>query len=211
MMSVYNVKDPLSDVVRLATANFSESVDVVFMLDGKVGKSVAKGIVDLPCGLGRDIKIGVFADGDAAKEAYDAGADFVGSEDFVEKILHGNHKVKYDWFLSTPDLMPLVARLAKTLGPRGLMPNPKTGTVTSSFSDLICKIKKGRVKFKSDAYGLIHMKIGDMGLGLDELESNLKECVSVIQNIQVEGKKVFIKRAYLSTTLSKGSVKLKLN
>lgn len=207
---VCNIVNALADVVKLAKSGFSESVDVVFVLDQQFVKQGVKGCIDLPSGLGREVRIVVFAKEENVSELLGAGADAVGGEELIERVSAGD-KFDYDWCLATPDLMPVVSRLAKVLGPRGLMPNPKMGTVGASLGGLVKKIKLGRVRFKSDAGGLIHIKIGNVKFSSDELLNNLKECLSVLADVQVDGKAISITRAYLSTTMSLGSIELKLN
>ncbi|MBQ4875575.1 MAG: 50S ribosomal protein L1 [Rickettsiaceae bacterium H1] len=203
------MQESLFNVVSLAGSSFIESVDLVVMLDSKSIKNSIKGVIDLPHGSGREVKVAVLAKGDDAKMATDAGADYVGEEDLVQKVLNDT-TIQFDWFLSTPDLMPLAARLSKVLGPRNLMPNPKIGTVTKSLTDAVDKIKSGRIRFKSDNCGLIHLKIGNIKFSIGHLEENLKECLSVIKALRVENKLVVVKKAYLSTTMSGGSIKLNI-
>lgn len=204
------MKEALVNVVNLAKSKFVESVDLALVLEDKFTKSSIRGVVDLPFGRGDEVKIGVFAEGEHAKAAIEAGADVVGSEDLIDKILKDDNFI-CDWFLATSDLMPMVARLSRVLGPKGLMPNPKFGTVTFSFAELIDKIRAGRIRFKSDTYGIIHIKIGNVKFSADDLENNLRECLCVIQNLRYDGTPVLVKEAYLSTTMGRGSVKLKLN
>lgn len=205
-----STSDALKEVVALAKAKFVESIDLVVMLDKKLLKNPVRGIVDLSCGLGKDVKIAVFAKGDQAIEAKNAGADVVGADDLVEEILSAK-KVDFDWCLSSFDLMPSVVRLSKILGPKGIMPNPKMNTVTDKLADLIIKIRKGRVKFVSDSYGLIHLKIGSVKFSIEDLESNLNDCIAVISNTKSENKNIEVKSAFLSTTMGVGSVKVLFN
>ncbi len=210
-MSVYNVKEALSQVLEMARANFVESVDLTVAIDEKSAKNSVKGFIDLPFGLGKEIKVGVFAKGEVAQEALEAGADLVGDEALIQEMSDGK-KIECDWFLSTPDMMSSVSRLARILGPRNLMPNPKHQTlITSSCAPVIKKIKSGRVKYKADSAGLIHIKVGNVKCAVGDLEGNVNECLNVVQNLRFDNKCVFIKVAYLSTSMSRGSVKLKVN
>lgn len=212
-MSYYNIQEGLECAVKAAKANFIESVDLAIALNKKFVKSGLRGLVDLPCGIGKDVKIGVFADNEGSKEeAINAGASIVGGEDLIQEIF-ASGKVDCDWFLSTSSFMTKVTRISKILGPKGLMPNPKLGTVTSALGDMINKIKLGRIRFKSDSYGLIHVKIGSIDFKPEDLERNLNACLeSIVSFAPVNNKNDNLIRAvYINTTMSKGSIRLKLN
>ena len=189
---MYEINEGISNVISLAKANFVESVDVVVAIDKKMAKQGVRGVIDLPHAVKGDMKICVFIKDELAEEVMQAGAELAGGEDLIQKIID-NPNIGYDWFVSTPDFMPKVAKLSKILGPKGLMPNPKFGTVTPSVIDVINKLKKGRVKFKSDSHGFIHLKVGNVNFTIGEIEDNIRECLSVIKTFSnADGKPLTI-------------------
>ncbi len=211
-MSMLNVKESLRKVVSSASANFSESVDLAVMLNKGIKGSI-KSFVDLPHSTGKNVTIGVFAEKDDCQSALDAGANVVGKDDLIQKILNDN--LLCDWFIAPPSLMQLVAKVSKILGPKGIMPNPKLGTVTNKFIDIIKKIRQGRIRYKSDAHNIIHVKIGNVACKLDTLQDNLHEVLNSISSTvsanNAKAKVSIFNKVYINTTMSKGSVLLKMS
>ncbi len=161
------------DVIKsLAKANFDETIEVVFRLgvDPRKADQIVRGTVALPSGTGRNVRIAVFAAGEAATAAREAGADHVGAEDLVALVQGG--MLEFDVAIATPDLMPMVGKLGRVLGPRGLMPNPKTGTVTPDTARAVTEFKGGRVEYRTDRYGNVHVPIGKVSFASESLLAN---------------------------------------
>ena len=167
------------------SAKFDESVDLAIRLgvDPKHADQMVRGAVNLPHGTGKTVRVVVFAKGDKAKEAQEAGADVVGAEDLVEKIQKENW-LDFDSAVSTPDLMGLVGRLGRVLGPRGLMPNPKVGTVTFDIGKAVRELKGGRVEFKAEKAGVVHARIGKISFGGEKLRDNAWALLELIQKLK---------------------------
>jgi large subunit ribosomal protein L1 len=164
---------------------------------------MVRGVVSLPAGTGKDVKVAVFARDAKAKEAQDAGADIVGSEDLAENVKSG--KFEFDRVISTPDMMALVGQLGKILGPRGLMPNPKLGTVTDNVADAVKSIKGGSVEYRVEKAGIIHAGIGKADFTEEAIKSNVKAIVEAIQNAKPTGAKgTYIKNISLTSTMGVG-------
>ncbi|MFV9838694.1 MAG: 50S ribosomal protein L1 [Aaplasma endosymbiont of Hyalomma asiaticum] len=201
----YSVEDGVDQLLKSASANFKESVDVAIRLstgDSKSGDSI-RGVSVLPKGLGKDVRVAVLAKGEYAKQAREAGADVVGDEGLVDEIKKGR-KLDFDWCIATPDFMSQVSVIAKILGPRGLMPNPKFGTVTFDVAKMVGIIKSGQVRFKSDRYGIIHVKIGDVGFSREDLIENLRAVISSVQNMKPSTVKgTFLRAVFLNSTMGK--------
>ena len=176
----YPVKEALDMVVGTARAKFDETVDAAIRLgvNPKHADQMVRGSVALPNGLGKTIRVLVFAKGEKEKEALDAGADFVGSDDMVEKIKEG--WLDFDRVIATPDMMGSVGKLGKVLGPRGLMPNPKVGTVTFDVGKAVKELKAGRVEFRVEKAGIVHSPIGKASFGPDKLFENLMALIETI-------------------------------
>lgn len=168
----YSIGDAFKLVVDTARAKFDESIDVAVRLgvDPKQSDQQVRGAVSLPHGLGKNVRVVVFAKGPKEQEARDAGADFVGADDLVEKIQGG--WLDFDKCLATPDMMATVSKVAKVLGPRGLMPNPKVGTVTMTVGAAVTAEKKGKLAFRVDKAGIVHASIGRKAMGSDQLREN---------------------------------------
>ncbi|MDB1135354.1 50S ribosomal protein L1 [Candidatus Anaplasma sp. TIGMIC] len=200
-----SAEEGIDQLLKSATARFKESVDVAIRLstgDSRSAEAI-RGVAVLPKGLGRDVKVAVFAKGEYAKQARDAGADVVGDEDLIEEIKKGR-KLDFDWCIATPDFMSQVSAIAKTLGPKGLMPNPKFGTVTFDVAKMVGIIKAGQVKFRSDRYGIVHVKVGDVGFSREDLMENLRAVISAVQNLKpATVKGAFLKAVFLNTTMGK--------
>ncbi|KKP35814.1 MAG: 50S ribosomal protein L1 [candidate division TM6 bacterium GW2011_GWF2_32_72] len=195
----------LSKVKECAFAKFDESVDVDINLsiDPTKGDQVVRGSVVLPNSSGKAVRVVVFAKGDKADEAEKAGADFVGAEDLVDKILGG--WMDFDNAIATPDLMGLVGKVAKILGPRGLLPNKKLGTVTFEVADVVNDLKKGRLFFKNDKGGAVHFAIGKLSLGTEKLEENLRTFIkSLVAAKPASAKGKFLKSITVSSTMGVG-------
>src|SRR5207342_3299741 len=161
----------------LSKASFDEGVDVAVRLgvDPRKADQMVRGTVALPEGTGKNVRVAVFASGDAAQEARDAGADIVGADDLAAEIEKGNFN--FDVAIATPDLMPLVGRLGRILGPRGLMPNPKTGTVTTDVGKSVAEFKGGKVEYRTDRYGNVHVPLGRASFDIDQLSANFRAVI----------------------------------
>jgi large subunit ribosomal protein L1 len=191
---------------------FDESVDLAVRLgvDPKHADQMVRGAVNLPHGTGKTVRVVVFAKGDKAKEAQDAGADAVGAEDLVEKIQKENW-LEFDSAVATPDLMGLVGRLGRVLGPRGLMPNPKVGTVTFDVAKAVRELKGGRVEFKAEKAGVVHARIGKISFGGDKLRENAWALLELIQKLKPStAKGTYVRSVAVSTTMSP-SIKIDVN
>ena len=179
-------------------------------LDTRKSDQQLRGAIVLPNGTGKEKKVLVIAKGDNAKAAKEAGADYVGDTDMLEKIEKENW-LDFDVMIATPDMMPLLGKLGKVLGPKGLMPNPKTGTVTTDVKKAVSDVKKGRVEYKTDSYGNVHALVGKVSFTEEALMENIKAFVAVILKSKpsvVKG--VYVKNVALSTTMGPG-IKLDIN
>lgn len=208
-MKEYGLQDAVSLVKEIKTAKFDESVDVSIRLgvDPKYPDQMVRGTVVLPHGTGRVKRVLVIASGEKQKEAEEAGADFYGGEDIVEKIQKENW-FDFDVLIVTPDMMKHVGRLGKLLGPKGLMPSPKAGTVTFNVLDAVSEIKKGRVEFKVDKTGIINSSVGKMSFENDKLADNARDFIKAVLKAKptaLKGK--YVLSVYLSSTMGP-SVKL---
>lgn len=200
---------PVTDAVKLiksrASAKFDETVEIAMNLniDPRKQDQNLRGTVMLPHGTGKSVRVGVFARGDKAKEASDAGADVVGAEDLVEKVQAG--QIDFDRCIATPDLMALVGRLGKILGPRGLMPNPRLGTVTANVTEAVQAAKGGQVEFRAEKAGIVHAGVGKASFTDDALIDNVRAFVGAITRGKPTGVKgTYIKRVSLSSTMGPG-------
>ena len=209
-LRVHGLREAIEIVKSSAFAKFHESVDLVVRLgvDPKHSDQMVRGSVVLPHGTGRSVKILVFAKGEKAKEAASAGADYVGAEDMAEKI--GQGWMDFSQVVATPDLMAMVGKLGKILGPRGLMPNPKSGTVTFDLNKAIKEIRQGKVDYKVEKAGIIHACVGRVSFTVDQLHENLNVILeSIIRAKPVSAKGQYLKSASLSSTMGP-AVKLDL-
>jgi large subunit ribosomal protein L1 len=192
-------------VKKTASAKFDESVDVAIRLgvDPRKADQTVRGTVALPAGTGKTLRIAVVAAGDAAAEARAAGADLVGADDLAAEIEKGN--MDFDLMIATPDMMPLVGRLGRVLGPRGLMPNPKSGTVTQDVGRAVTEFKGGKVEYRTDRYGNVHVRIGKASFSAADLEANFRAIVDEIQRVKpASAKGKYLKKISLSTTMGPG-------
>jgi large subunit ribosomal protein L1 len=204
-----NKLHPLTDAVKAvkdaATAKFDETVELALGLgvDPRHADQMVRGTVNLPHGTGKTLRVAVFARGDKADEARAAGADIVGAEDLAEQVQAG--QIDFDRCIATPDLMPLVGRLGRILGPRGLMPNPKLGTVTPNVREAVEAAKGGQVQFRVEKAGIVHAGVGKASFGADQLVANVKAFVDAINKAKPSGAKgTYLKRANLSSTMGPG-------
>jgi large subunit ribosomal protein L1 len=201
----YSLEEAIRIVKESSYTKFDESVDLSFNLgvDPKKSDQMVKGSVVLPHGMGKKVKVLVFAKGEKEKEAVNAGADIVGAEDLVEKISKG--WLDFDKTVATPDMMGLVGKLGKILGPRGLMPNPKLGTVTFDISRAVKEIKAGKVEYKAEKAGIIHVPIGKVSFAGQKLFDNAKAVVdSIIKAKPATSKGKYLKKLSISSTMGPG-------
>jgi large subunit ribosomal protein L1 len=200
---------PIAEAVKLikerAKAKFDETVEIAMNLgvDPRHADQMVRGVVSLPNGTGRTLRVAVFAKGAKADEAKKAGADVVGAEDLVAEVQGG--KVDFDRCIATPDMMPLVGRLGKVLGPRGLMPNPKVGTVTMDVANAVKDAKGGAVEFRVEKAGIIQAGVGKASFGEQQLLENIKAFTDAVQKARPAGAKgTFVQRVALSSTMGPG-------
>jgi large subunit ribosomal protein L1 len=185
-----------------ARAKFDETVELAVRLgvDPRKAEQMIRGTVALPSGTGKDVRVAVFAAGDAAAEARAAGADVVGADDLVAQIEGG--VLDFDVAIATPDLMPMVGKLGRTLGPRGLMPNPKTGTVTTEVGKAVGEFKGGKVEYRTDRYGNVHVPIGKVSFAPEALTANMRAVLDELQRAKPAASKGrYLRRISLATTM----------
>ena len=201
----YAVDEAVELVVSTASAKFDETVDAAVRLGVNPAHAdqMVRGSVVLPNGLGKSVRVLVFAKGEKEKEALEAGAEFVGGEDLVEKIRGG--WLEFDRVISTPDMMGSVGKLGKVLGPRGLMPNPKVGTVTFDVGKAVQELKAGRVEFRVEKAGIVHCPIGKSSFGTEKLKENLLALIEMIVKLKPSSSKgIYIRSIALSTVMGPG-------
>jgi large subunit ribosomal protein L1 len=192
-------------VKELASAKFDETVELAVRLgvDPRKADQMVRGTVALPSGTGTDVRIAVFAAGDAAAEAREAGAEFVGAEDLIAQVEGG--MLDFDVAISTPDLMPQVGKLGRALGPRGLMPNPKTGTVTTDVGKAVADFKGGKVEYRTDRQGNVHVPVGKVSFDLAALGANLRAVLDELERAKpASAKGRYLKRITVSSTMGPG-------
>lgn len=205
----YSLSDAVSFLKDNTACKFDETLEVAINLDvnPKMADQNVRGMVTMPCGTGKSVKIAVFAKGAAADAAKAAGADFVGSDDLAEKVTSGD--IAFDVCIATPDMMGVVGRLGKVLGPKGLMPNPKLGTVTPNVAGAIQNAKSGQVEYRLDKDAIIHAGLGKLSFEKDKLEANVKAFVgAVVKARPASVKGSYLKSVTISSTMGPG---LKLN
>lgn len=202
---LYDMMEAIALAKSLSKAKFDETVEVALRLgvDPRHSDQVVRGAVVLPHGTGKTARVAVFAKGDKAREAEEAGADFVGAEDLAEKVQGG--WTDFDTAVATPDMMALVGRLGKILGPRGLMPNPKTGTVTFDIRAAVAEIKAGKIEYRTDKAGIVHAPVGKVSFSVEDLAENLAVLVDAVQKAKPQAAKgTYLKGVTISTTMGPG-------
>jgi large subunit ribosomal protein L1 len=201
----YPLADALTVVKSCATAKFDESIDVAVQLgvDPRKSDQVVRGSVVLPAGTGRTVRVAVFTQGEKADAARAAGADIVGMEDLAEQVKAG--KLDFDVVIASPDAMKVVGALGQILGPRGLMPNPKVGTVTPDVATAVKNAKAGQVQYRTDKGGIVHASIGRASFGVEQLETNLKALVEALNRARPQSAKgIYLRKVALSSTMGIG-------
>jgi large subunit ribosomal protein L1 len=201
----YAPAEAIDLVKTLAKAGFDESVDVSVRLgvDPRKADQMVRGTVALPSGTGKDVRVAVFAAGDAAQEAREAGADLVGADDLAAQVEAG--KFDFDVAIATPDMMPLVGRLGRALGPRGLMPNPKTGTVTNDVGRAVTEFKGGKVEYRTDRYGNVHVPLGKVSFEPAALDANFRAVLDELQRAKpAAAKGRYMRKIVVSSTMGPG-------
>ncbi|MFM9086433.1 MAG: 50S ribosomal protein L1 [Acidimicrobiia bacterium] len=202
---LHSPADAVARVKSLASAKFDETVELAVRLglDPKKSDQTIRGTVSMPSGTGTTVRVAVFAAGDAAKAAREAGADLVGSDDLAAEIEKGN--MNFDVAIATPDMMPRVGKLGRALGPRGLMPNPKTGTVTQDVGRAVTEFKGGKVEYRTDRYGNVHVPIGKVSFTADALTANLTAVLDELQRSRPStAKGRYVRKVSLSSTMGPG-------
>ncbi|AJE45353.1 50S ribosomal protein L1 [Celeribacter indicus] len=200
-----SVEDALDLIKANATAKFDETVEIALNLgvDPRHADQMVRGVVTLPNGTGKTVRVAVFARGAKADEAQAAGADIVGAEDLMETIQGGT--IEFDRCIATPDMMPIVGRLGKILGPRNLMPNPKVGTVTMDIKAAVEAAKGGEVQFKAEKAGVVHSGVGKASFSAEQLAQNIRAFVDAVQKAKPTGAKgTYMKKVSLSSTMGPG-------
>ncbi|MUG34963.1 50S ribosomal protein L1 [Commensalibacter sp. ESL0382] len=202
---LYALKDAVALIRGNAKAKFDETVEIAINLgvDPRYADQMVRGLMSLPHGTGKTLRVAVFARGERAEEAKAAGADIVGDEDLAEKVQAG--QVDFDRCIATPDMMALVGRLGKILGPRGLMPNPKLGTVTMDVKSAVTAAKSGQVEYRAEKGGVIHAGVGKASFSAENLLENIRAFVDTVQKARPTGVKgTYMKKIYLSSTMGPG-------
>ena len=202
---LYTLPEAVSIIRTNSTAKFDETIEFSMNLgiDPRHADQMVRGMVSLPNGTGKVLRVGVFARPAKAAEALEAGADVVGAEDLAEKVQAGD--IQFDRCIATPDMMALVGRLGKILGPRGLMPNPKLGTVTMNVKDAVLAAKSGQVEFRAEKAGIIHAGVGKASFDEEKLVQNIRALVDAVQKAKPTGAKgTYLQKASLSSTMGPG-------
>lgn len=201
----YSLSEAVDLVKKTASAKFDETVEVSVRLgvDPRHADQVVRGTVALPHGLGKTVRVLVFAKGEKAEEAEKAGADYVGYEEYIEKIQKG--WLDFDVVVATPDAMKDIGKLGRVLGPRGLMPNPKSGTVTMDVGNTVKEIKAGKIDFRVDKTGIIHTGVGKASFEAEKLQENIKRLMQTILRLKpASAKGTYVKSVYVSNTMGPG-------
>lgn len=201
----YSLTEAAELLKETGTAKFDETADIAIKLgvDPRKADQMVRGTVLLPHGTGKEVKILVFAKGEKEQEAKDAGADFVGADDMVEKVKGG--WLDFDKAVATPDMMGVVGKVARVLGPRGLMPNPKVGTVTFDLKETIGDLKKGKVEFKTEKGGILHVPVGRVSFDKEKLCENIQALLDTVNKLKpLSSKGQYLKNVVLSSTMGPG-------
>jgi large subunit ribosomal protein L1 len=204
-VKLHGVDEAIGLAKANATAKFDETIEVALNLgvDPRHADQMVRGVVTLPKGTGKTVRVGVFAKGAKADEAREAGADVVGAEDLLEIVQGGT--IDFDRCIATPDMMPLVGRLGKVLGPRGMMPNPKVGTVTTDVAAAVKASKGGAVEFRVEKAGIVHAGVGKVSFDLKALEENVKAFADAVQKAKPTGAKgTYLQKVAVSSTMGPG-------
>jgi len=205
---MHSVNEAAGVVAAFPKRNFDETVDLVVRLgvDPRKADEMIRGTVSLPSGTGKDVRVAVFAQGDAAQAARDAGAEYVGAEDLAELIEGG--MLDFDVTIAAPDMMPIVGKLGRVLGPRSLMPNPKTGTVTPDVAKAVEEFKGGKVEFRTDKFANVHVPVGKVSFPAEDLSSNISSVIEELRRMRpASAKGQYVKKASISSTMGP-SIKL---
>jgi large subunit ribosomal protein L1 len=201
----YDLTEAVKLIKDCKSVNFDETIEVTMNLgvDPRHADQIVRGTVSLPHGTGKSVRVLVLAKPEKQQEALDAGADFVGLEDYAEKIQKG--WLDFDSVIAAPDAMGVVGKLGRVLGPRGLMPNPKVGTVTPNVADAVRQVKAGRIDFRVDKYGILHVGVGKMSFDANKLEENIEEFIKTVLKLKPAGAKgTYIESISLSSTMGPG-------
>jgi len=201
----YSLDDAVKIIKETSPAKFDETIDISINLgvDPRHADQIVRGTVSMPNGTGKEVTILVLAKGDLVEKAIEAGADFAGSDEFLEKIKSGWTSV--DVIISTPDMMPELGKLGRILGPRGLMPNPKTGTVTNDIEKAVIEIKSGKIEFKVEKNGIVHVGVAKMSFEKEKIIQNISAFIDAIKKAKPSGVKgIYMKKVTLSSTMSPG-------
>jgi large subunit ribosomal protein L1 len=201
----YSLQEAVKEIKARAKTKFDETIEIAMNLgiDPKHADQNVRGVVSLPAGTGKTVRVAVFAKGDKAEAAKKAGADLVGADDLAEQVQAG--KMDFDRVIATPDMMVTVGKLGKVLGPRGLMPNPKLGTVTNDVAEAVKAAKGGQVEFRAEKAGLVHAGVGKVSFSEADLVANVKAFVSAINKAKPAGAKgTYIKKVSLASTMGPG-------
>tara|TARA_B110000438_G_scaffold294132_1_gene335044 strand:- start:937 stop:1575 length:639 start_codon:yes stop_codon:yes gene_type:complete len=202
---MYSAIEALDLAKSLAAASFDEGIDLVVRLgvDPRKAEELVRGTVSLPAGTGKDVRVAVFAQGEAANAAREAGANHVGGDDLAAEVEGG--MLDFDVAIATPDMMPTVGKLGRSLGPRGLMPNPKSGTVTDDVAKAVSEFKGGKVEFRTDRYGNVHLPIGKASFEGDALFANLSTALEELERLKPSSSKGrYLKKVSVSSTMGPG-------
>ena len=202
---MYSGSEALDLAISLAGAKFDEGVDLLVRLsvDPRKAEEMVRGTVALPSGTGKDVRVAVFAQGEPANAAREAGADHVGGDDLAAEVEGG--MLDFDVAIATPDMMPTVGKLGRALGPRGLMPNPKSGTVTDDVAKAVGEFKGGKVEFRTDRYGNVHLPIGKVSFEASALVANLSAAIEELERLQPSSAKGrYLKKVSISSTMGPG-------
>jgi large subunit ribosomal protein L1 len=205
---MHSIDEASLAVAGFPKRNFDETVDLVVRLgvDPRKAEEMIRGTVSLPAGTGKDVRVAVFASGVAAQAARDAGAEFVGAEDLAEQIEGG--MLDFDVTIAAPDMMPIVGKLGRVLGPRSLMPNPKTGTVTPDVAKAVEEFKGGKVEFRTDKFANVHVPVGKVSFSADDLSNNINSVIDELRRMKPAGAKgQYVKKASIASTMGP-SIKL---
>ncbi len=208
---LYPIEEAVNLIKDRANAKFDETIEVALNLgvDPRHADQMVRGIVELPNGTGRDVRVAVFAKGEKAEEAKNAGADIVGAEDLVEEVQNG--KIDFDRCIATPDMMALVGRLGKVLGPRGMMPNPRVGTVTQDVTAAVNASKGGAVEYRVERAGIVHAGVGKASFDAKAIEDNIRAFYAAVAKAKPSGAKgTYMKRMAVTSTMGPG-VKIDLS